>query len=413
MDLLNITRKELRESSSAYLNSISNDELFSRFGISRVSRIDGLDFIGLPVYSACRPAALRVSVSAGKSRDPLSARAGSIAEGIEFHTFENPTGDWTVGKFEPGPLDMPTGKSSVWTPKTEIALDRVTHFMSGEECWFPSSLIWIRHRRKEENYKHFMGSTNGNAVGPTLYDALIQGICELIERDQVTLRIISTEHGIAPPCIDVENLDGPLGEIRDACEKAGSKIYLMNCNSDINVPVFWSVLVDNGNGMGRFAGYGCHYDPVQAAERAMLEAVQSRLVYVAGARDDILRRDHMQNQMATMTTNDVNDMEMIPKLLVAPRTRDALKVKEELGLLLHELGDHWRQRLFYKAIDLGDMWAVKVIIPGMEQIRIYDWWRPMRWHKLRDDFLASIDESGENPPLGLVGQGAECAIKRT
>lgn len=376
-----MTRNQLRAEATEYINKIPNDELFYRFGITRVAEITGYDFIGIPVHSAVRPSALRLSVSSGKGQTNAASRGGAIAESIEFHVMENPHGRWYEGKFDPGPLDMPTGLNSTWTKDTIIAMDDVVHFNSGNRYMYPSQLVWTLPRRDEDDQRWFMNSSNGNAVGWTIEDALVQGITELIERDQFTLRILSAEHGILPPMVDETKLYGRLATIRDACNKTGASIYLFCCTYDIQVPVYWSILIDRDGGMGRFAGYGCHINPVVAAERAMLEAIQSRAVYLSGARDDIMRRDFYHNKAAN-TKRETDELESLPRSAPVPLfLYDDMDVQDELGVIVRELG-HFGDRLFYKHIDLGDFHVVKAILPGLEQIRNHPWFRPMRWHKL-------------------------------
>jgi ribosomal protein S12 methylthiotransferase accessory factor len=313
--------------------------------------------------------------------NPRAARAGSIAEGIEFHLFENPFGSWGVGPFDPGPLDMPTAKDSTWNKDTPIAQDEVIHFDSGKRCFYPSDLVWITSRRKEDGPKMFMGTTNGCATGGTFEDALVQGITELVERDAVTTRQIIADKGVDPPRVNPDSFTGNLKEIEGKCEAAGSSIYLFYCTTDIALPVFWSILIDREHGLGRFAGYGCHVNAHVAAQRAMLEAVQSRAVLISGARDDIMRRDYYQNRAADTKTEAGQLDAITPTMQMLEEVNTGLTTLGELEIALAALGE-WKERLFFKHLNVGDLWAVKAIIPGLEQPRGRDWWRPMRWEKL-------------------------------
>src|SRR5262249_38319146 len=59
--------------------------------------------------------------------------------------------------------------------------------------------------------------------------------------------------------------------------------------TDIDVPTFMAYVIDRRPGVGIYKGYGSHLDPEIAMLRAVTEAVQSRTIFVAGARDDLLR----------------------------------------------------------------------------------------------------------------------------
>ena len=73
------SRQEQRVKCARMLNALSPDVLYTRFGISRVSQINGFDWVGLPVFSVTRPEGLSVSINSGKGLSPMMARAGAVA----------------------------------------------------------------------------------------------------------------------------------------------------------------------------------------------------------------------------------------------------------------------------------------------------------------------------------------------
>lgn len=344
-----MTRQELRASCAQYLNSLDRDTLFKRFEVTRIANITGLDIIRVPVYSAIRPASKTISVSAGKSQDPRLARAGAIAEAIEYHTFENPRDDDHEFWLRPRSLDFPNE--------------------------------WMR-------------SSNGQAIGATFEDAFLQGIYECVERDQVTLRRISlAQLGVHPPKVDLHILPATMGSLIDKIYQASLKLYLMYCTSDIPIPSYWSILADPVG--PAFAGWGCHIQHEIAAERSVLEAIQSRCVYIAGARDDILRRDfeltHRRDPKQV-----IQEMEALPVLPFPLETvARSLSLDDELKVVLSRLGS-WRDKIRVKHIDLGDVHAVKVIIDGFEQPQLNDKWREQRWTNLRESFMSARAFTGSN-----------------
>ena len=94
------------DQSATWLNGLSRDQLFEGWGITRVSQITRLDIVGIPVYSAARPAAKTLSCNSGKSLQRRLARAGAIAEAIEYFTFENPVGGYRMGKLQSVEFDL-------------------------------------------------------------------------------------------------------------------------------------------------------------------------------------------------------------------------------------------------------------------------------------------------------------------
>ena len=59
-------------------------------GITRLARQTSLDRIGIPCFSAIRPAGLTLSVSQGKGHDDASAMASALMEAAEFAIAEQP-----------------------------------------------------------------------------------------------------------------------------------------------------------------------------------------------------------------------------------------------------------------------------------------------------------------------------------
>ena len=53
------------------------------FGISRVANITGLDRVGIPVFTACRPNSRSLSVFQGKGLTDAAARVSAVMEAYE------------------------------------------------------------------------------------------------------------------------------------------------------------------------------------------------------------------------------------------------------------------------------------------------------------------------------------------
>ena len=385
------TRKTLRRRTAEYLNSISLDDLFLRFKITRVSRIDGLDCIGVPVYSVCRPESVTVSVNAGKSLDGRMARAGAIAEGIEFSTFENPVGEFWV---EPGlmnPLEwFPFAKDSTWAAETPIANEDVTVWGNGSLINVPSDLVWLLRRARYDGPPHFQMTSNGQAIGASFEDAFLQGLYECVERDQTVLRMCSESIlKVWPPRVEPPE---SFATIVSKIHRASLKLFLFHCPVDIQIPCYWAVLADPYGGCGTFGGWGCDLNPNHAAERAILEAIQSRAVYISGARDDIERRNF--DELKARDPSDlIRELESLPVLGQVPEGGYQYEsLGEELSHARELLGP-WAQQVCYKHIDLGELQAVKVIILGMEQ-PIAKYWKSMRWHKLAESYSRALASTG-------------------
>lgn len=365
-----LSREFLRSTSAAHLNALSGDELFLLWGITRVSDLTGLDQIGLPVYSVCRPEGQTVSVNAGKALTKELARGGAIAEGAEFHTFENPgkvpqTKRIYANASSLGlnPDLLPWAKGANREGSFEVEL--VSRWNKGW-CQMPSDLIWLTYNDRAPS-ELFQQSSSGSAVGASFEDAHLAGLYECVERDAVSLYTYRWgETGQMPPMIALEGVPLECRGIISKIEAAKLEVICFYCTVDILLPVFWVVVMDPYGGLAPFTGWGCAIEPAEALKRALLEAVQSRAVYISGARDDVWRRnfEFVQDMDQVALRNTYRQVPKHPMYFdrVFPEPPSAY---QELSLALRRLGD-WREHLYHLTIPIHHLVAVKTIILGLE-----------------------------------------------
>ena len=117
-------------------------------------------------------------------------------------------------------------------------------------------------------------------------------LCELVERDAVALWQASGVVRRAACRLDPASIDEPdCRALLARYEEAGFAVRMWNVTTDIGVPAFLCQIRDLAAGdpgwLRRFHGAGCHPDAAVALSRALTEAAQVRLTYIAGIRDDL------------------------------------------------------------------------------------------------------------------------------
>jgi ribosomal protein S12 methylthiotransferase accessory factor len=274
-------------------------------GITRLARQTGLDRIGIPCFSAIRPAGLTLSVSQGKGHDDASAMASALMEAAEFAIAEQPqpspriaTADELArmgetlcvpGRLLPSAQDFPTDISIRW-------LEGKT-WPSGDPIWIPQDVVTIGG--DAEDLPDVSRSTNGLASGNTTAEALFHAICELLERDATSLWSLLSD----PARLSTEFLAEDVDDIevrrmaRDI-EEAGLELRLFDQTTDLGVPCVMAVISERPLGGARLfdmaAGYGCHPVGARAISRAITEAAQTRITNIAGGRDDFLPAEYSE-----------------------------------------------------------------------------------------------------------------------
>ena len=266
-------------------------------GITRLGNITGLDRIGIPVAVAVRPNSRSVSVSQGKGFDLPQAMASALMEACEgFHAEEIGPGrlaayrdlaaDATV--VDPATL---CGTGTPFDPAATISWTLGYDLLRREKCWVPAEIVHTDYTLEREGY--FLAGSNGLASGNHLIEAAIAAICELVERDSVALWHARSIRLQARRALDLASVDDPdCRALLDRYASAGFAVRVCDATTDIAVPAFLCQIRDRAPGdprqLRRFQGSGCHPDRAIALARALTEAAQTRLTYIAGMRDDLL-----------------------------------------------------------------------------------------------------------------------------
>ncbi|RPJ51209.1 MAG: YcaO-related McrA-glycine thioamidation protein [Methanobacteriota archaeon] len=266
-------------------------------GITRVADITNLDRVGIPVFSSIRPSAAdgAISVYAGKGATPVEARISAMMEGIERHAAESTGRMLTLATYaecrsqgesiEPSALILPRGARAdvriPWMAGYDIA--------RGEPVLLPACAVFHPLIATPSATNLFRTTTNGLASGNTLEEAIVHGLCEVIERDAWSLVEAARDTGPAVRCSG----DGLVGDLLAKFAAAEIEVTVKEITSDIGVPTFAAVADDLKlrDPALLVTGMGTHLDASVAVLRALTEVAQSRLTQIQGAREDTSAAD--------------------------------------------------------------------------------------------------------------------------
>ncbi|WP_435058541.1 YcaO-like family protein [Streptomyces sp. bgisy060] len=262
------------------------------FGITRVADLTGLDVIGLPVWTAIRPASLTLSTSQGKGATALLARLSAVMEAIELWHVEQPLPIAAVGPaFEVAP-DCPVAALPTTFPHPEDALSRMVcewtagiGLVTGAKALLPVDLVRRRSQRPVWTPDVWRATSTGLACGNTRDEALLHALFEVVERD--VLYRDGQAGGARRALIAPGTVDDPHGrEVIARLVAAGMALEIALVDGPYGLPVCVAYLWSEDYPV-TFAGGGCHSQPGIALTRAVTEAAQSRLAAIAGTRDDL------------------------------------------------------------------------------------------------------------------------------
>lgn len=280
-------------------------DLISKFpevGITRLASQTGLDRVGVPCYAAIRPNSLTIASHQGKGEDELGAKLSAIMEAAEYAVAEAPeTPGRTLSLDQVRIAGLATLDVSSLLPRG-FAVDSAlpvrwvegTDIATGGPILVPYDAVVLGVAPAA--FTPISQSTNGIAAGTTMDRALLHALCELIERDAVCLWGFRSDTSafataVAPEAFNDAGVDRLVAQIA----RAGYRIHLFDQTTNVGVPVIYAVMFPADGADKHFdaaSGAACHPVAGIAARKAIIEAAQTHVTNIAGARDDIVDAEY-------------------------------------------------------------------------------------------------------------------------
>lgn len=318
-------------------------------GVTRVCDITYLDKLYIPNYSAVLPGTEDLFwVYSGKGTTNSQAKASALMESIERYCALSSKGTRTP--IRGTHTELSKSYSKVLHPDEVVeptqanysVKESIIDFLPGfdllnrEEVLVPAELVFSRYSTKFPSINAFLYShTNGLASGNVIEEAICQALCEVIERDAVSIADLcassipySILETITNSIRKMENKNSeftqingddfvddpsifadiniseitrdfkPLKFLVDRFTNAGINLLVKNITQkDIGIPTFVASSIEwITSDYGYFAiGYGTHLDSRIALVRAITELSQTRALNIQGARDDLKKIQYRQN----------------------------------------------------------------------------------------------------------------------
>lgn len=273
-----------------------------RFGITRVADVTGLDVIGIPVTHVFRPNARTISVAAGKGVELAAAKASGVMEAVEVACAEFPSFPTEVQpaarlRLRAALIDLERiDRASGAALGDEVAIPWVEgiDLLVDKPTWVPAEIVeldFVRACHENDGRGWFGQSSDGLASGNTWEEAVLHGLCELLERD-ATARFRRRAAPAADQLVDLGSIDPVSSSLVQRFESAGIAVAVWETTGKSGLPSF-SALIADPHADPRLhpipvcGGHGCHTDRSVALSRALTEAAQSRLTAIVGSREDV------------------------------------------------------------------------------------------------------------------------------
>jgi ribosomal protein S12 methylthiotransferase accessory factor len=295
-----------------------------KIGVTRVAEVTRLDRVGIANFISVRPRERGGGISYfnGKGSTKQAARAGAMMEALEH--FSGETCDLPVlyrshaeiqreGRAV-NPEELITPRYGDYNPRARLEWVRGFDLISRRPTYVPLNAVVCPYQ-PARGRALFYASTNGLASGNTIEEALCHALCEVIERDAISISTTLLE--LAPavsdvlggmglgrgakqssrrtsrydlfPLIDLDTLPRPSRGMARKLRAAGLHVYLRDITCTAGVPTLDCTVIEeqfDGRHLTH-GGTGTHPDARVAASRAVSEAAQSRLACIQGGREDL------------------------------------------------------------------------------------------------------------------------------
>jgi thioglycine synthase len=407
--------------------------LCKMIGVTRVCDITYLDKLYIPNYSAVLPGTEDLFwVYSGKGTTNSHAKASALMESIERYCALSSKGTRTP--IRGTHTELSKSYSKVLHPDEVVEPTRsdynvnesIIDFLPGfdllnrEEVLVPAELVFSRYSTKFPSINAFLYShTNGLASGNVIEEAICQALCEVIERDAVSIADLCTSsipysilERITNSIRKMENKNSeftqingddfvddpsifadtniseitrdfkPLKFLVDRFTNAGINLLVKNITQkDIGIPTFVASSIEwITSDYGYFAiGYGTHLDSRIALVRAITELSQTRALNIQGARDDLKKIQYRQNDeiykrkwqfMPAIPLTRKNDEKVVMFSEISTYIND--DILDDIKFILNRLKNAGLKRAII--IDLTHskigIPVVRAIVPGLETLEV-------------------------------------------
>jgi len=368
-------------------------ELRRRYGITRVADTTLLDRTSIPTFSALVPHSPDLlGVYNGKGITREGAIASAVMEASERQIGARAALVRRSESLRSVAERIDLDECGLRPEARDLAVDcvRGTELLSGDAIPVPLAMVecpWFGEKLFTTT------STNGLASGNNLTEAIYHALCELIERHAWALAHVrcslapkfflgldAPERALMPEIelpAGERNVDWLVRELR----AAGLAVRAFALDEPpLPMTVLASISEPDAAIPMAHMGLGCALSPAHALTRALTEALQSRVVDIQAAREDMLRADEPKGIMG----DHARRLHEVPKgrwYLDIPAERVALadlpdRSSEDLATDLRATLDALRAYGIPSvvAVDLSPpdlpISVVRAIVPGLEHAMI-------------------------------------------
>ncbi len=354
-----------------------------RVGITRVSNVTHLDYIGIPVYRAVRPMSRSLSVTYGAGIDDVSARLSAIVDSMRRWHAEYVTLSVRMESYlgmkthalAANPSHLPLCDGSLYKPTRILPWIEGFDLLQQEPVWVPFELVHAANTFPEvPGSGCFDQGTAGLASGYTPAEALLNALCELIECNATSRLRQSRKLGPLDRRLDLATVEEQhCRELIARIERAQFKVIAWDAANPLGIPMFGAAIFGRGRACvdgsaSTAAVFGSHPDRSAALMRTLLEAVRNHMTMSCPPPEEDHSKKHCQLYEVfedMIQVKEANELAAVPVDFRRLSTKDHGTLEEEIVWILEQLRSVGSTQVI--AIDLSrndlPISVMRVVVP--------------------------------------------------
>ncbi|WP_162896615.1 YcaO-like family protein [Cysteiniphilum halobium] len=254
--------------------------------ITRLANLTDLDDSNIPVYTSIRPLGKSLSTSQGKSFSHDAAKVSAYMEALELYFAEEVKAELYDKPFQQSThFISPNQLSSNIIYKDDKAHNwcQSKSFLTDQTFYLPFQFVSINSGHPDVVIQ--ATDTTGIASGNSYDEALVHSLLECIERKSATLTSQQFK-------LDIKHV---------FYDKIASlhHVELKYYANPYGVPVISCLIQSKDKTANQmvFSGHGAHLNKEIALNRALTEAIQSKVTTIAGSRDDLFKHAYEKSNL--------------------------------------------------------------------------------------------------------------------
>lgn len=261
-----------------------------------------------------------------------------------------------------------------------VGWTKAINLFSGKQVYVPAATVYLPYNRNKNEAKIWDCVSTGLACGDNIYDALLRGIYEVIERDAISNMWFNE---LSMPTLDVESNQKMSTLFHQRIELNNCNYHFIDISTETGIYTYFGILEDN-NG-GALVAASANNNPEKAFQKVMLELSQGRITW----KEDFVKRVYRKFKD---DFSDIRDFHSRVELYTQPKMKkylnfvynstkknnipkvpyydgDSKQVLQKITKQIHKLG----YETLYVDVTPEDIrqagyYVVKVLIPGFTEI---------------------------------------------